>query len=45
MIIVCSGGVMNLGQEGKIKRQDNLKKLININNKINKQLYANVIVI
>ena len=35
---------------GKIKRQDwkkkiNLKKLININNKISKQLYDNVIVI
>ena len=35
---------------GKIKKQDwktkiNLKKLININNKISKQLYDNVIVI
>ena len=37
---------MNLGRGGGIKRQDfNLKKLININNKINKQLYNNVIIL
>jgi len=37
----ASGGARNLGQGGKIKS----KKLININNKINKLLYYNVIVI
>ena len=30
---------------GKIGKKNNLKKLININNKISKQLYDNVIVI
>ena len=43
---VVSDGIRNLDEVGiRLKDKIKSKKLININNKINKQLYVNVIVI
>ena len=42
---MTSGGARNLGRGARLKNKIGNKKLININNKISKQLYDNVIVI
>ena len=43
--VLSSGGARNLGQGGRLKDKIGNKKLININNKISKELYDNLIVI